>query len=153
MGDEIALPAGTHRLIARVRLRSIVPVERLDIVSNGAVMASVPLTHSGTRADAEITSPVTRSAWFTLRAMSSVGAEPILDIYPFATTSPVYVIVGGRPIRNPDDARYFQRWIERVEEAAAAHPGWNEEREKAEVLSRVAEAKAIFRRRAEEAPP
>ena len=75
----------------------------------------------------------------------------MLDIYPFATTSPIYVTVDGRPMRNADDARYFVRWIERVEAAAAAHAGWNDEAEKKEVFARLAAAKEVFRRRAEEA--
>jgi hypothetical protein len=151
VGNEIALPAGAHELEARVSLRSIVPVERLEIVTNGVVVATVPLAAGGTRADATILLPVTASGWFTLRAWSSGAVEPVLDIYPFATTSPVYVTVDGRPIRNADDARYFLRWIERVEAAAAAHAGWNDEKEKAEVLARVGAAKAVFQRRAEEA--
>jgi hypothetical protein len=151
VGEEIALPAGAHRLVARVSLRSIVPVERLEIVANGAVVEAVPLDAGGTRADAAIALPITQSGWFTLRAWSSGATEPVLDVYPFATTSPIYVTVDGRPIRNADDARYFVHWIERVEAAAAAHAGWNDETEKAEVFARLAAAKAVFQRRADEA--
>ncbi|MEP6995504.1 MAG: CehA/McbA family metallohydrolase [Acidobacteriota bacterium] len=147
VGDEIALPAGPRTLTARVSLRSIAPVEKLEIVANGAVVASVPLRAGGTRADAAVALPITVSAWYTVRAWSAGAAEPILDIYPFATTSPITVTVGGRPIRNAEDARYFIAWIERLESAAAAHPGWNDESERAEVLARLAAAKAIFEER------
>jgi len=150
-GDEIPLPSGAHELVARVSLRSIVPVERLEIVSNGAVVSSVPLPAGATRADVSIRLPVTGSAWFTLRAWSARAAEPVLDIYPFATTSPIYVTVAGRPIRDAAAARYFARWIDRLEQAAGAHPGWNDDREKKEVLSRLAAAKSVFLRRAAEA--
>ena len=44
-------------------------------------------------------------------------------------------------------------WIERVKSAAAAHAGWNDEREKAEVFQRLDAAKAVFARRAGEAAP
>ncbi len=153
VGDEIALPDGTHSLRAKVTLRSIARVEKLEIVSNGAVVATVPLDASGTRADASVLLPVSESAWFTLRASSPGAVEPILDIYPFATTSPVYVTVGGRPIRRAADAGYFVAWIARLETAAAAHAGWNDEREKSEVLGRLAAAKAEFQKRADAAPP
>ena len=79
------------------------------------------------------------------------AVEPVLDIYPFATTSPIYVIVGGAPIRSADDAKYFVAWIARVEAAATAHGGWNDAKEKSEVLQRLAAAKAVFQKRAEEA--
>jgi hypothetical protein len=152
-GDEIALPKA-RELRARVRLRSIVPIEKLEIVSNGAVVATIPTRDRGTSmttADAEVPLNIDGSGWVTLRAWSPVAAEPVLDIYPFATTSPIYVTVGGRPVRRAEDARYFQRWIDRVEAAARAHPGWNDEREKSEVLGRLAEAKAEFDRREKEA--
>ncbi len=150
-GDDIALPGGGRTLSAHVSLRSIVPVEKLEVVGNGVVVAAVPLSAGGTRADATLSLPVERSGWYTLRAWSSAAAEPVLDIYPFATTNPIYVTVGGRPVRSGADARYFVAWIERVEKAAAAHAGWNDEKEKTEVLGRLASAKAVFERLASEA--
>ena len=61
--------------------------------------------------------------------------------------------VGGRPIRSADDARYFVGAGSRaLEAAAAAHAGWNDEKEKAEVLERLAAAKAVFQKRVDEAP-
>jgi dipeptidyl aminopeptidase/acylaminoacyl peptidase len=150
VGGEIALSQGAHTLHAKVSLRSIAPIEKLEIVSNGAAVAAVPLDASGTRADATVPLPVSASAWFTLRASAAAAVEPILDIYPFATTSPIYVTVGGRPIRSAADADYFIAWMARLEAAASAHTGWNDDREKAEVLGRLAAAKAEFRKRVEE---
>ncbi len=151
VGDEMALPAGAHELVAKVSLRSIVPVERLEIISNGVVGATVPLAAGGTSADAAIPLPVARSGWYTLRAWSSNAVEPVLDIYPFATTSPIYVMVGGLPIRSAADANYFVAWIGRLEAAATAHAGWNDEKERAGVLERLSAAKAVFQKRADEA--
>jgi TolB protein len=148
---EINLPAGVHPLTARISLRSNVPVERLEIVANGVVLAPIPLSADSTRADAVIPLPVTRSAWLTLRAWSRRSHPAVLDLYPFATTSPIYVIVAGQSIRSPQAAQYFLRWIERLEAAASAHTGWNDVAEQREVLGRLAEAKEVFRRRAQ--PP
>jgi dipeptidyl aminopeptidase/acylaminoacyl peptidase len=150
-GDEISLPAGVHQLTARITLRSLVPVEHLEIVANGTVVAPIPLSAGGTRADAVIPLPVARSGWFTLRAWSAKATAPVMDLYPFATTSPVYVTIGGKPVRSAADARWFIRWIEQIETAAGAHPGWNSEAEKREVMARLAAAKAEFQRRAEDA--
>ena len=151
VGDEIAWPSGVRILTARVEMRSLVPVEKLEVVSNGVVVATVPLSEGGTRADATIPISVARSGWYVLRAWSAGAVEPVLDIYPYATTSPVYVTVKGRPVRSASDARYFVRWVERLESAAAAHAGWHDETEKAEVLGRLASAKAIFQARADDA--
>lgn len=140
-GDELRFPAGIHQLTARVSLRSNVPVERIEIVANGIVVARVPLSADSTRAETVIPLPINRSGWFTLRAWSSRSHPGVLDGYPFATTSPIYVIVGNQPIRSAEDSRYFVSWIERLEQAVSAHTGWNSEGEKREVLERLARAK------------
>ena len=54
-------------------------------------------------------------------------------------------------MRSAESSRWFVRWIERLEALAAAHTGWNDAAEKSEVLGRLAEARRIFLRRAEEA--
>jgi len=151
VGDEIVLPEGASALKATVSLRSIVPLEKLEVVGRGGVAAMIPLERGGTRADATISLPADRSGWYTLRAWSSSSAEPVLDIYPFATTSPIYVTVGGKPVRSASDARYFEAWIDRVRAAAAAHAGWNDAAEKNGVLARLDAARAEFVRRESEA--
>jgi TolB protein len=134
-----------------VSLRSLVPLERLEVVGRGGVAATIPLERGGTRADATISLPADGSGWYTLRAWSSSAEEPVLDIYPFATTSPIYVTVDGKPVRSKEDARYFEAWIDRVRAAAAAHTGWNDAAEKDGVLGRLDAAKAVFVRLESEA--
>jgi len=143
-GDELHLAAGRHRIEAGVHLRSIAPVDRLELVSNGVVVASLPLTGDRTAIDATVPVTVTRSGWYTLRASTDRSRHPILDIYPFATTSPIYVTVGGAAVRSPADARFFVAWIDRVVAAAEAHLGWNTAKEKAGVLALLAEARSVY---------
>ncbi len=106
-------------------LRSNVPVDHLEIVGNGEVVKEVPLAGDRTRADVEVRLPVTASGWFLLRARSDRAIYPVLDLYPYATTSPVYVTVGGKPARSPVDAAYFVAWIDRLAAAARANADWN----------------------------
>jgi hypothetical protein len=147
-GDEISLPAGTHALEARVSLRSIVPVDRLELIRNGTIVSTVRL--SGDRTSADITLPlrVGASGWYVLRGWSEQSRHPVLDFYPFGTTSPIYVTVGGRPVRSPADARYFATWIDRVRTAAAAHPDWTTPAEKTETLALLDRARREFEERA-----
>ena len=150
-GDELRFPAGVHPVTARVSLRSNVPVERLEIVANGVVVAPIPLSADSLRADASIPLPITRSGWLTLRAYARHSSSRVFDLYPFATTSPIYVVVAGQPVRSPETARWFVRWIQRLEAEAAAHAGWNDAAERAEVLGRLARARERFQGLAE--PP
>ncbi|HYL22674.1 MAG TPA: CehA/McbA family metallohydrolase, partial [Gemmatimonadales bacterium] len=72
IGDEVRLPAGEGggRLTARVRLRSSVPVDHLEVIGNGRVVATITLDGDRTAASASVTIPVTHSGWFVLRAWS-----------------------------------------------------------------------------------
>jgi hypothetical protein len=108
---------------------------------------SIPLTGDRTTADTVLTIPVSQSGWLLLRARGDGPREPVLDLYPFASTSPVYVTVGGAPVRSDEDATWFVRWIDRVARAAAAHPAWNTAAERDSVLALIQRARAEFVRR------
>ena len=150
LGDELALPEGRHSIEARATLRSIVPVDHLEIVGGGKVVADLPLAGDRTSATWTGRIPIDSSGWYSLRAYGDRPRHPVLDVYPYATTSPVYVSVGGRPARSRADAEFFLAWIDRLLDAARAHGGWNTEEEKDRVLSSLGGARAEFQRRASE---
>ena len=143
IGDEIRLPRG-GTLTARVRLRSSVPVDHLEIIGNGRVVAAIPLTGDRTQASVTVPIPVAGSGWYVLRVYADRAELPVLDRYPFGSTSPVYVTVGNEPVRSPEDAEFFVRWIDRLDEAAQAHQGWNTAAEREHVLRLLAEARRVM---------
>lgn len=147
LGDELHLPAGGKDVAARVTLRSNVPVDHLEIVGNGRVVLEVPLSGTRTSADTMVRLPASRSGWWVLRARSERAIYPVLDLYPYATTGPIYVTVGGKPARSPEDAAYFLRWIDRIEATARASTDWNTDAERDDVLGKVARARAELERR------
>ena len=147
VGEEVRLDEGAREVVARVSLRSNVPVDHLEIVANGEVVREVTLAGNRTRADVEVRVPVTRSGWLLLRARNDRAIEPVLDLYPYATTSPVYVTVGGKPARSAEDAAYFLAWIGRVEAAARANPDWNTVEERERALAQISQARREFVRR------
>jgi hypothetical protein len=146
-GDEIALPIGEHQLEVRAILRSNVPVDHLELVGNGKVVASLALRRGGTSADTTIVLPVERSGWYVLRAWSDRPRLPVLDLYPFASTSPIYVRVGDAAVRSREDADYFLGWLAHVEAYVRAHTGWNTPGEQEEALRTIAGARSEFERR------
>src|SRR2546426_1467413 len=77
--------------------------------------------------------------------------SPVLDIYPFASTSPIYVTVGREPVRSTEDAAFFVRWIDRLMVAAGAHTGWNTPQERDAVLKQFADARGVYARLATDA--
>ena len=146
-GSELSLRPRDQQVVAAVSLKSNVPVDHLEIVRNGVVIATVPLSGDRTNATARITLPVRGSGWYLLRARGNEPAYPVLDVYPYATTSPIYVTVARQPIRSPRDADYFIAWINRLESAANGHRDWNTEGEKREVLRLLGRAKEEFQSR------
>ncbi len=143
IGSSIVL-AKSDTLYATVALRSIVAVDSLQIVGNGRVVHSIELDEGGQRADARVAIPVKQSGWYTLRAFAREARHPTLDLYPFATTSPIYVTVAGAPIRSSDDARYFVGWLDHLARVAEEHQGWNTPAEREAVLADIRKARAYF---------
>jgi hypothetical protein len=148
-GEELRLPT-SGRLTARARLRSYVPIDHLELVSNGSVVRELPLRGDRTSADATFALPVTGSAWYLLRARSERAEYPVLDFFPYGTTSPIYVIVGGTPIRSGWDAGYFVSWIDRLRAAVDADTGWNSPAEKERTRGQLARAREELERRRQE---
>ncbi len=146
-GAELRLQTGSsRRLAARVSLRSNVPIDHLEIVGNGKVVASVVLRGNRTSADTTIRMPVERSGWYVLRGWSDKPAPGILDLYPFASTSPIYVSVGKEEIQSREDAEFFLAWIDRVDAATRAHTGWNTDAERTSALEMIERARAVYRK-------
>jgi hypothetical protein len=146
IGGELTLPSA-RRVPVKITLRSNVAVDHLQLIRNGEVALDLPLTGKRTSADTTISVEVGQSSWFVLRAYSDKAIEPILDIYPFGTTSPVYVSLAGKPVRNAGDAGYFLKWLDRLHSAVSAHQAWNSGQEKREILERIRLAREEFLRR------
>jgi len=143
IGGEVRL-AKKEGVQFSVQMRSIVPVDHLQIVCNGKVERELAMNGDRTGAKVEGSIPVDASGWCVLRAFSDKAEYPILDLYPYATTSPVYLSVVGAPVHNPADAAYFVAWIDRLIAAAGSNKSWNSEAEKQSVLSTLGGARAKY---------
>ncbi len=145
-GEEIRLPAGGSAIEMTAKLQTVVPVEKLEVIHNGRVIESF----NPQGGEARKTLPVTRSGWFTLRALGSKAQHPTDDRFAYAETGAIYVMCGDQPIRSRADAEYFMRWIDDITRQAEQHAGWRSERERKHVMSQFAEARQMFEKRAAE---
>jgi hypothetical protein len=144
IGDELRLPAGDNKVKFSAWLRSIVPLEHLQVVCNGQVVSELKLSPDRQSADVEDSISLSRSGWCVLRAYSDQSEYPILDLYPYATTSPIYVNVAGSKVASPEDAAYFVAWIDRMTEAAKNNTDWNTAAEKDNVLKLLEYARGVY---------
>ena len=146
IGGELKLPAGTQQVKFTAAMRSIVPIDHLQGLCNGHLVREIALSHNRETADAQGTLPISQSGWCILRAWNRKAELPVLDLYPYATTSPIYLTLGGEPVRSPQDAAYFVAWIDRLTQAAGSYPDWRTPAEKQHVLQLLSEARAIYAR-------
>ena len=144
IGDELTFGTTQQQVKFSVRLRSIVAVDHLELVCNGRVVRSFAAGKGVDHGDFSGSIALKESGWCVARAATDAGRYPVLDTYVYATTSPIYVTIGGRRPRSSEDARYFAAWIDRVTETTSAYPDWNNAAEKAGVLERLRQAKAVF---------
>ena len=98
----------------------------------------------GQSADIEDTISGSQSGWCLLRASSDKATYPLLDLYPYATTSPIYINVADSSPIQKEDAAYFEAWIDRMIAAAKTFQDWNNAEEKSAVLQQLTEARAVY---------
>ena len=125
-------------------LSSIVPVDHLQIVCNGKVAQELKLDADRTSAHVDGSIPLETSGWCVLRAFRHKAEYPILDLYPYATTSPIYVDIAGAPLYSPADASYFVAWMDRLIAAAGSNTSWNTDAEKQSVLTMLEAARKKY---------
>jgi TolB protein len=144
IGGELKFDEPRSEVPFNAKLRSIVPVDHLEVICNGRIAQTLTLNAARDSVEARGTLPLKESGWCVLRASSDKAEYPVLDNYVYATTSPIYVTIGGKVPRSPEDANYFAAWIERVMDATSHYPDWNSVAEKDGVLKELAQAKGIF---------
>ena len=144
VGSELKFDGSQSAIPFTAKMTSIVPVDHAEVVCNGTVAQEVKL--DGSRKFAEMTGSlvIEKSGWCVLRVWSESAEYPVMDGYTYATTSPVYVTVGGKRAFSQEDADYFKAWIDRMIEITGQYPDWNSADEKAYVVKKLSEARAVY---------
>ena len=151
-GENVELPATGGTVEVSARVRSIVPLEKILLVSNGETVEDIPLSADKKSADFKKAVPVRKSGWYHLRAEGGPAERYPLDAsYAQAFTNPIWVTVGGEAVRSRPAAEYSLQWIDKLQTMAAAWPGWRSQKEKDHVFAQFEEARKIYRRLASEA--
>ncbi|MBI3132998.1 MAG: CehA/McbA family metallohydrolase [Acidobacteria bacterium] len=141
-GDTLELGAGAQELEYAATLRSNHPVDHLELIWNGEVVGH----HAPKSGTADVTGrvKVKGPGWLLLRAWNDAPHANVLDIYPFATTSPIYAVVAGKPVRSKAAATYFLAWLDRIQKATEAHPDYRTAGEREAVLADIRKARAVY---------
>jgi len=135
---------GAGTIPYRAVLRANFPVDHLEVVWNGAVVAALSPDRDRRSADARGEIPVRGSGWLLLRAWND-GPDPhVMDIYPYATTSPIYVRVADQPRRSREAGEYFLRWLAQLQTATERNADYRSATERTAVLDDIARARTFY---------
>ncbi len=112
IGDTIRLKQ-PGKVRVRGKVESQFPLETLEVVHNGKVIATVKPGHGrATTIDQDVA--VTESGWLAVRA----SGKPV-RYWPGrsqgAHTNPIYLQVAAQPQNTKKSAEYFLKWIDRLE--------------------------------------
>jgi TolB protein len=149
IGGELKLTQTRTSVKFTAWLRSLVPVDHLQIICNGEVLRNLAISKDRQIANVSGDIPISKSGWCVLRALADKPEYPVLDLYPYATTSPIYIDVGGRPVKSSTDASYFVAWIGRLVEAASQQTNWNTPEEKQSAMDLLQNARSVYERMSE----
>ena len=123
----------------RAEVRSLRPLDRVEVVWKGKVVKSVSHGDDPARAVADCELDANETGWVAARAFEKPAAS-----IRFAHTSPVYVQVGdGRGI-VPEDARFFIDWIDREVNFYEGYSGFRREQDRQAMLEIYRKARAVY---------
>jgi hypothetical protein len=135
-GDDYNIQRG-QPVTVTAKVWSQFPLDRLEIIANGEMIAETVISHDSEYAEVEITVTPQTSMWFAARAYryyhlqeeaginfgqprkQGNGATTLNRWYgtlrpetPFAHTSPVWCAVNNQAVRSAMDAEYFMQYMD-----------------------------------------
>ncbi len=119
-GDEISLKRKSNVSVSVTWTSKTDQTGYIEIICNGKVVARDEVNSKpGSPVNILTEIPVAKSSWICARRMDSHGHQ--------SHTSPVYVIVGKKPVRaSAEDAEYYVSWIDNILKNIAPGGSWNQ---------------------------
>ena len=149
-GDQLQLPEGKHSIPVEVEVESIMPILDVELLWRGKPIKTVKAEAGQHKLRFTTTADVDGSGWFGVQTRAQYGRTPVRRPFPFAATMPVWVSVGGKPVRSPEDAEFFVQWMDKSLARAMEQQAWNNEQEREATRRLYAEAKARMIKRRDE---
>ena len=111
-GDSLDVHTATYDVTVDVTAECVFPMERIDIVMNGAVVGIIfPGTDPGL-ISGTVDFPISTSCWIAARAVGRAGEWVTIGEDLFAHTGPVYIEMDAEPVCRIESALYFVEWID-----------------------------------------
>lgn len=131
-------------LKATLRVLSIVPLEKVELVVNGEIARSFPIEAGRNRVEIDTDVELSTSGWVAARAMGP-PSRYVGDTFPFVQTSPVYVVRGGVAYESAEDARFLLATVDELWQRVQAKNSFGTEEERREYREGIDRARAVYR--------
>jgi hypothetical protein len=152
IGESLSLARrGKVPFVARVQSR--LPIDRIEVVVNGQVVASRDNTGQGAQMQLSGEAQITASSWIAARAYSAMRL-PVQEqltgggAQVFAHTSPIYVAMAGKPRRSRADAAFLAAIADQTIQWAKTKARYHNEGQRREVLALYERARDVYARQA-----
>jgi len=148
-GSVLDVAAEATHVSVHARVECLTALERLEVIVNGTVAATFPLTAGlagRTVEEVDVDVPLPASAWVAVRVAGTASSWfPMAPSgFLFAHTAPVYVIRGGEPIRDTAAAGRLLDRVADVETFVLLRDVWDSEQQREGVLAEIDAARAPF---------
>jgi Tol biopolymer transport system component len=144
-GGEISLSGeGPDTLSVQGEVYSIAPLNNVDILLNGVVVDSINIRDKELPVEFATQVAVPENGWIAARAYGPYN-QYLTDSYPFAQTTPVYVLRNGQRYTSTEDAMFLHDVVEAFWQSVNDRNNWENEAEKENFFKTVEEAKEVYR--------
>ena len=143
---ETVTRTGPGALHYRIAYRSPVAVDHLELVQDGKVVKAFTLTGDRRKLDADGEIQADSAGWLVLRAWNDRSEPQVLDLYPYATTSPVYIDLPAGLPPDQTDAAYFTAWLDRAITNATSRSDYRNDQERQATIVYLRKARGKFQR-------
>jgi hypothetical protein len=142
-GAELDLKAGaTVRIEASAR--SLASMASLEIVRNGKVIATAKGPARELRLDHQLA--LDGPSWVAARVDGEFHPLVVNDFRLYAHTTPVWLKIGGKRYRDPEAARFFAGWIDRLSAGVRSRGRFANDADRDDVIRLFEQAKAYYER-------
>ena len=142
-GTELALKKGDTVQI-EASARSPLPMETLEIVMNGEVVATKEPSRDGLDVALSKEITVDEGAWVAARVRGPFSRYVVNDTYLYAHTSPVYLTVDGKKVGLKKDAQFFVEWIDQLIGMVEQRGRYASDDQKQEVITLFKKGRAYY---------
>jgi hypothetical protein len=104
---------------------------------NGEIVGTAKARENGSSAEVTLKRTIDQSAWIAARCLGTWHPELFYSNPVFAHTSPVYISYGDARIAKPESARLLLGFLQKLEDWTQREAYFNDNRQKATVLSTI----------------